>query len=75
MGKMATTLQNRIKGKVDSYAGVKIVAIFSQVAETLDPEKLQEYRDIFSFFDRLIHIPRQTGPALVKFVKREACHF
>ena len=22
------------------------------MAETLDPEKLQEYRDIFSFFDR-----------------------
>ena len=52
MGKIATTLSTKIKGKVDSYAGVKIVAIFSQVAETLDPEKLQEYRDIFSFFDR-----------------------
>jgi len=26
--------------------------IGKRVAETLDPEKLQEYRDIFSFFDR-----------------------
>ena len=26
------------------------------MAETLDPEKLQEYRDIFSFFDRLFWV-------------------
>ena len=26
------------------------------MAETLDPEKLQEYRDIFSFFDRSLLI-------------------
>ena len=42
-------------------AGVKILAIFSsQVAETLDPEKLQEYRDIFSFFDRFIFEVRRA---------------
>ena len=68
MGKMATTLLTRIKGKVDSWAGVKIVAIFSQVAETLDPEKLQEYRDIFSFFDRFIFEVRRAW--LVKFVNQ-----
>ena len=60
MGKMATKLLNRIQGKVDSWAAVKILAIFSQVAETLDPEKLQEYRDIFSFFDRYIFQVRKA---------------
>ena len=51
------TIGKRVSKKLPKIFGGKKMDIDScvptkQVAETLDPEKLQEYRDIFSFFDR-----------------------
>ena len=51
------TIGKRVSKKLPRKFGGKKMDIDScvptkQVAETLDPEKLQEYRDIFSFFDR-----------------------
>ena len=53
IGKRVSKLQAKKRGhekdqKLNFYSCVSQ----KKVAETLDPEKLQEYRDIFSFFDR-----------------------